>query len=87
MLISNALKALYKKATAKDSTATSIAGIVQEMAENWPEAGGASAATTEKAGLVKQGTAVADAAGETPTKAEYNALLASLRAAGIIAAS
>ena len=36
-------------------------------------------------GLVKQGAAVADAAGETPTASEYNALLASLRAAGIIA--
>lgn len=42
------------------------------------------ASTTAK-GLVKQGAAVADAAGETATAAEYNALLASLRAAGIIA--
>lgn len=36
-------------------------------------------------GLVKQGAAVADAAGETPTAAEFNALLSSLRTAGIIA--
>ena len=36
-------------------------------------------------GLVKQGVSVSDATGETPTAAEYNALLASLRAAGIIA--
>ena len=81
MLIIDALKALYKKATTKDAAATSIAGVVQEMADNWPAAGGAGAATTEKAGLVKQGAAVADAAGETPTKEEYNALLASLPAA------
>ena len=87
MLIIDALKALYKKATTKDATAKSIAGVVQEMADNWPAAGGAGAATTETACLVKQGAAVADAAGETPTKEEYNALLASLRAAGIIAAS
>lgn len=42
-------------------------------------------ATTAKAGLVKQATAVADAVGETPTKAEFNTLLAALRAAGIVA--
>jgi hypothetical protein len=41
-------------------------------------------ATTEAAGVVKQAAAVADAA-STPTKAEFNALLAALRAAGIIA--
>lgn len=33
----------------------------------------------------KTGAAVADAAGATPTKAEFNALLKSLRDAGIIA--
>ena len=42
------------------------------------------ASTTDK-GLVKQGVAVEDAAGEAPTAAEYNALLASLRDAGILA--
>lgn len=45
------------------------------------------AATKSALGLVKQAAAVADAAGEQPTKAEYNALLASLRAAGILAGS
>lgn len=35
---------------------------------------------------IKQAAAVADAAGEAPTKEEFNALLASLRAAGIVAA-
>lgn len=42
-------------------------------------------ATTAKAGLVKQAAAVADAVGETPTKAEFNTLLAALRTAGIVA--
>lgn len=36
-------------------------------------------------GAGKQGAAVADAAGDAPTKAEFNALLKSLRDAGIIA--
>lgn len=45
---------------------------------------GALASTTE-AGLMKQGVAVADAAGSTPTAAEFKALLDSLRDAGIIA--
>lgn len=36
-------------------------------------------------GVVKQGVAVADAAGEAPTAAEFKALLDSLRAAGVIA--
>ncbi len=43
-------------------------------------------ATTSVVGGVKQGAAVANAAA-APTQAEYNALLASLRAAGIIATS
>ena len=42
-------------------------------------------ATTAKAGLVKQAAAVADAVGESPTKAEFDTLLAALRAAGIVA--
>lgn len=36
---------------------------------------------------MKQGEAVADAAGSAPTAAEFKALLDSLRAAGIIATS
>ncbi len=43
------------------------------------------AATTAIAGMVKQAAAVADAAGEAPTASEYNALLAALRTAGVIA--
>lgn len=44
------------------------------------------AATTSALGGVKMGAAVTDAAA-APTQEEFNALLASLRAAGIIAAS
>lgn len=45
------------------------------------------AATATAAGVVKQGVAVADAAGAAPTAAEFKALLDSLRDAGIIAES
>lgn len=42
-------------------------------------------ATTTKAGTVLKGAAVANAAGANPTKAEFDALLVSLRNAGHIA--
>lgn len=42
-------------------------------------------ATVTVAGIVKRGTSVANAVGAAPTKAEFNALLASLRTAGILA--
>lgn len=45
-----------------------------------------SAATPTAAGVVKQAANVAAAAGEAPTKAEFDALLAALQAAGIMAA-
>ena len=45
------------------------------------------AATTEKAGLVKQAANVEAATGETVTKEEFNALLTSLQTAGIVASS
>lgn len=51
------------------------------------KAGSLPAATTTKAGAVKQGAAVANAAGSAPTAAEFKALLDSLRTAGIIATS
>lgn len=44
-------------------------------------------ATTAKAGLVKQAEAVAAAAGESPTKAEFDGLLTALKNAGIMATS
>ncbi len=43
------------------------------------------AATTEKAGIVKQATTVSEAAGENVTAAEFKALLDSLKTAGILA--
>lgn len=43
-------------------------------------------ATTEAAGIVKQATNVAEAAGAAPTAAEFKALLDALIAAGIMAA-
>lgn len=45
------------------------------------------AATTSKAGLVKQGTVVAEASGENVTAAEFKALLDSLKTAGVLASS
>lgn len=47
--------------------------------------GGLPAATPALPGGVKQGVAVPDAAGASPTAAEFKALLDSLRAAGVIA--
>lgn len=45
------------------------------------------AATANVVGGVKLGVAVNNAAGANPTKAEFDALLTSLRNAGVIAAS
>lgn len=132
MTILNALKALYNKVTSKTASGGSIGAVVQELADNWPEAGasvtidasltktGQAAdakatgdalngkaptththtasqitdlpaapgnATTAKAGLVKQAANVAAAAGESPTKAEFDGLLTALKSAGIMAAS
>lgn len=42
-------------------------------------------AAVEGFNAAQQGAAVADAAGAAPTAAEFNALLAALRAAGVIA--
>lgn len=44
-------------------------------------------ATKSKAGLVRQATLVAEAAGENVTKAEFKALLDELKAAGIMAST
>ena len=45
------------------------------------------AATTSSLGGVKMAAHVADAAGETPTAAGFNGLVAALEAAGILSAS
>ena len=44
-------------------------------------------AASNVTGGVKQGVAVASAAGDTPTKAEFDALLTSLRNSGVLASS
>lgn len=48
--------------------------------------GTSAAATTSKAGMVKQSENVPEAAGSAPTAAEFKALLDALIAAGIMAA-
>lgn len=76
--------------TAVPTATTEVKGIVKVgsglsvtadgvLSANIPDAG------ANVKGLVKQAEAVADAAGDAPTAEEYNALLAALRAAGIIA--
>ena len=45
------------------------------------------AATAEKRGGVKMAAAVAEAAGDAPTAAEFKALLDALKTAGIMAAT
>lgn len=45
------------------------------------------ASTAAKAGIAKQSTKVAAAAGSAPTKAEFDALIAALVTAGLMAAT
>lgn len=86
MQIIDALKALHQKVTSKAANSGSIAGVVEELAQNWPAAPGTpGAATTEQAGLVKQAASVAAATGEAPTKAEFDGLITALKNAGIMA--
>ena len=76
----------YSIATGAEVTAgTDNAKIVTAKAIKDAGIAAVGNATTGAAGKVKQGVAVAAAAGEAPTAAEFLALLASLRTAGIIA--
>lgn len=60
--------------------------LLLEIADRFDDAGEApSNATTAKAGVVKMAANVAEAAGESPTKAEFKALLDALITAGIMA--
>ena len=61
-------------------------GDTGEQGPQGPAGKGATltAATTSAIGAVKMAAAVADAAGDNATKAEFNALLTSLRNAGIL---
>lgn len=116
MQIINALKALHQKVASKAASSGSIAGVINELAQNWPESSGSAvtidaslsktgqaadakavgdalagkvanttAATTAALGLVKQAASVAAAAGEAPTKAEFDGLITALKNAGIMA--
>ena len=53
----------------------------------WQDLAGASSHTHRKSEIVDfpVATSVADAVGDTPTAAEFNALLAALRSAGLLA--
>lgn len=84
MSIKAELIALAEKVSGESNlSAADIAAAIALLAAKMPEAPGN--ATASAAGLVKQGVAVADAAGEAPTAAEFKALLDSLRTAGVIA--
>lgn len=83
-LLNNATPGLYKvKLGDLLSDIMTKLDTVDESANNYalPEA------TNAVIGGVLQGVAVANAAGVTPTKAEFDALLASLRTAGVIASA
>lgn len=77
-----ALKALCYKVTGTEATTNTTVKVIDEITANYT-----ATATTTKKGPMKQGAAVANAAGSAPTAAEFKALLDSLRNAGIIASS
>ena len=76
MTTTKALAKLYKAIVGSDGR-NSAAKILSDLADNWSSSVGKP---------FTPGAAVADAA-STPTKAEFNALLKSLRDAGIIETS
>lgn len=75
---------MYAKHTFEDNKTVLTKKILDEM-----EAGIAAAqkddATTTEAGVVRQCQAVAQAEGENVTKAEFDALIDAMKAAGIMA--
>ena len=87
MKIKEALVDLAEQISGESNlSAKDIADAILLVADKFPESSDAPGnATTTTSGLVKQGAAVADAAGDEPTAAEFKALLDSLRTAGIIA--
>lgn len=77
---------LISGAQESDLRSTSIEGILEKIADKMPSSsGGPGAATTDTLGLVKQAASVAAAAGEAPTKAEFDGLITALKNAGIMA--
>lgn len=77
MTTTKALAKLYKAIVGSEGR-NSAAKILSDLADNWE--------TAVPAANFKQGEYVEDAA-STPTKAEFNALVKSLKDAGIIASS
>lgn len=86
MTTTKALAKLYKTIVGSEGR-NSSAKILSDLADNWSSSTAPAAATKTKAGVVKMGVTVADAAGATPTAAEFKALLDSLKDAGVIAKS
>lgn len=86
MTTTKGLEKLYKTITGKTAR-NSKGNILSDLADDWATSTATPAATTSKAGVVKQGVAVSDAASTAPTAAEFKALLDSLRDAGVIADS
>ena len=74
MTTTKALAKLYKEIVGSEGR-NSAAKILSDLADNWK--------TAVPAASFKQGEYVADAA-SSPTKAEFNALVKSLKDAGII---
>lgn len=74
MTTTKALAKLYKAIVGSEGR-NSAAKILSDLADNW--------ATAVPSASFKQGAYVADAA-SSPTKAEFNALVKSLKDAGII---
>lgn len=77
MTTTKALAKLYKAIVGSEGR-NSAAKILSDLADNW--------ATAVPASSFKQGAYVADAA-SSPTKAEFNALVKSLKDAGIISST
>ena len=77
MTTTKALAKLYKAIVGSEGR-NSAAKILSDLADNWE--------TAVPAGQFKQGAYVADAA-SSPTKAEFNALVKSLKDAGIISST
>lgn len=75
---------MYQTHTFEDHKTVLTKKILDEM-EAGIEAAQKSDATPEAAGVVRQCQAVAQAAGETVTSEEFNALLTVMKTAGIMA--
>ena len=75
---------MYNRHTFEDNKTVLTKKILDEMENGIAEAQKGEA-TPDTAGLVRQCTAVEQAAGETVTQAEFNTLISALKTAGIMA--